>query len=220
MDLEAVWEMRETQVYPDLFGPKSRGIFALSPQLFAERFRQGDIDPRWITHGVFEFAPTPERASWLYVTSGLSNPWEQEPEDWDPAGPSGAGVEFVLQVTRPGDWAVRMLQNMLAFELLLRAGRYPKGAPLAPDDRIPLREPLDGRPACRIRHLVVTQAEGVAPGFALPSGQVRLLGFTGLTDDELAFAQHNGSPALIERLRRAGFHPVTDPVRPSLIRRT
>ena len=46
-----------------------------------------------MTHGVFEFAPTDKRDSWVYVTSGYSNPWEQEPEEYDPDGDSGLETE-------------------------------------------------------------------------------------------------------------------------------
>jgi hypothetical protein len=94
MDLERVWQIREEEIYPTLFGPVSRGIFPLSQQLFAERFRQSDVDPRWLFCGVFEFAPTADRQSWLYVTSGYSNPWDEESVDFDPNGesyPSGGG---------------------------------------------------------------------------------------------------------------------------------
>lgn len=86
MDLERVWKIREEEVYPALFGAVSRGIFPLTQQLFADRFGQADIDPRWLFHGVFEFAPTANRPSWLYVTSGYSNPWEQEATEYDPEG--------------------------------------------------------------------------------------------------------------------------------------
>jgi hypothetical protein len=53
--------------------------------------------------------------------------------------------------------------------------------------------------------------------FLLPSGKVILVGFTGITDAELAFAKSNGSAALIEKLRTAGFHPITNPRRHSIL---
>lgn len=141
MDLEGVWELREEEIYPSLFGPVSRGIFPLTQEFFARRFGQTDIDPRWLFLGVFEFAPTPDRDSWLYVTSGYSNPWEQEPDDYDPDGESGSGVEFTFAVAEQGDWAIEALQAMLAFDLLLGAGRFPNGDRFSLHDRIPLRAP-------------------------------------------------------------------------------
>jgi hypothetical protein len=63
---------------------------------------------------------------------------------------------------------------------------------------------------------VLVENEGAPQEFSLPSGLVILVGFTGITDTELTFAKANGSPALIERLREAGHHPVTNPSRQSL----
>jgi hypothetical protein len=68
MDLEEIWRIREKDVYPKLFGPNGRGIFTLSAELFTGTFRQTEIDPLWLFYGVYEFAPTQDRPSWLYVT--------------------------------------------------------------------------------------------------------------------------------------------------------
>jgi hypothetical protein len=215
MDLEEVWRRREEEVYPALFGSERRGIFVLSQEVFA-RFGASNVDPRWLFYGVLEFAPTAARASWVYVTSGCSNPWLQDPGDYDLDGESGSGIEFLLQTTERGDWAIQTLQNMLTFDLLLAAGRFAGREALGPGDRIPLRSPIDGR-ASLIRNLVVVEAEGVEASFALPSGRVGLAGFTGATDAEIDLAKAETSHALIERLRGAGYHPVIDPHRKSLV---
>lgn len=217
MDLEEVWRIREEEVYPGLFGEQMRGIFPLSFDLFTERFSQTDVDPRWLHYGVFEFAPTRQRPSWLYVTSGHSNPWEQEPEEYDPGGESGVGAEFTFATTEAGDWAIRALQCMLAFDLLLGAGRFPGREFLSLHDRIPLRAPLNGEPECILRNLVMTEAEGIEGEFQLPSGKVILTGFTAISDAELAVAKQSSSADLIDQLRTAGFHPVNDPHRRSLV---
>jgi hypothetical protein len=217
MDLEQVWKIREEDIYPSFFGSTSRGIFPLELALFTGQFGQTKVDPRWLHYGVIEFAPTSSRGSWLYVTSGHSNPWEQEPDAYSEAGESGVGVEFTLAATEQGDWAIRTLQSMLAFDLLLCAGRYAGKGPLSPHDRIPLQAPLNGEPSCVLRNLVVTEAEGIPAAFQLPSGHVRMMGFTALSDNELSHAKANGSPEIIERLRDAGFHPVNDPRRPSIL---
>jgi len=218
MDLEEVWRLREEKVYPTLFGPAGRGIFPLTQELFSGRFDQRDVDPRWLFLGVFEFPPTPDRSSWLYVTSGHSNPWHEEPEAYEPTGESGSGIEFTFTVSERGDWAIEILQSMLAFDLLLRADRFPNGQPLSVHDRIPLRQPINGRPDCEIRNVIMVEPEHIPPEFFLPSGRVLFAGFTGVTDPELTFAKANGSEALISRLREVGHHPITNPHRPSLIR--
>ena len=217
MDLETVWKIREEEVYPALFGPVSRGIFPLTQELFANQFKQTDIDPRWLFYGVFEFAPTAERTSWLYVTSGYSNPWDVDPIDYDPDGESGGGVEFTFSVSEQGDWAIQTLQQMLAFDLLLGAGRFPGGDCLSLHDRIPLRSPINGQPDCKVRNLMLVEREDGAQEFSLPSGEVILVGFTGLTDAELEFAKKHNSPTLLDKLRAAGYHPITDPHRDTLI---
>ena len=89
--LEGVWEHREEVVYPQIFGPLSRGTFALTPKQFAGPFCCTEIDPRWLHYGVLEYGPTSARSSWIYVTSGASNPWEQDPDEY-----SSAEVLFFL----------------------------------------------------------------------------------------------------------------------------
>jgi len=125
---------------------------------------------------VFEFAPSSHRDSWLYVTSGYSNPWEQDPEDYDPEGESGSGVEFTFSVSERGNWVIETLQAMLAFDLLLGAGRFPGGQRFSLHDRIPLRAPLNGNADCRIRNLVLVEREDGPQEFSLPSGEVILVG--------------------------------------------
>jgi hypothetical protein len=216
MDLEEVWRIREEEIYPSLFGVPSDGIYPLSHDIFARQFRQENIDPRWLTHGVFQFPPTGNRKSWIYATSGYSNPWEVEPDAYDSQAESGAGVEFVFQTTEPGDWAILTLQRMLAFDMLLAAGRFPGKTPLGFGDRIPLHAPLNGDETCEIRNLVMVEPEGIPSDFTLPSGKVIFASFTGITDLERDLAKEAGSDVLIERLRLAGYHPVTNPSRPSL----
>lgn len=217
MDLEEVWRIREEDIYPSLFGGAQRGIFPLSGDVFINRFKQATYDPRWLSHGVIEFGPTAERPYWLYVTSARSNPWQLEPEAYDPNGVSGAGVEFLFAVTEPGDWAILFLQNMLAYDLLLGAGRFGRREPFVPGDQIPLHSPIDGREACEIRNAIVFKTEGLPSGFSLPSGRVEFLVFTGVTDQEIDFSKTESVSALVDRLRRADAFPVTDPSRTSVI---
>lgn len=216
VDLEEVWRIREEEIFPSLFGSHVRGIFALDVQLFAQLFQQSEIDPRWLTYGVLEFAPTENRNSWLYVTSGHSNPWEQEPYEYDPDGISGAGTEFTLATSEAGEWAIRILQYVLAFDILLAVGRFPGREQLRTFDRISLRAPLTGKSDCNLRNLVVTEAEGINTEFELPSGKVRLAGVTAITDAEMDLAKEVGSAEIIDRLRDEILHPINDPYRRSI----
>jgi hypothetical protein len=123
----------------------------------------------------------------------------------------------MFAASEQGDWAVKTLQAMLAFDLLLGAGRIANGQPLSLLHRIPLHAPINGNQTCLIRNLIVVEREDGPREFRLPSGKVILVGFTGTTDAELTFAKSNGSPALIEKLRAAGFHPTMNPRRHSIL---
>ncbi len=216
MDLERVWALREDEIYPDLFGTPSRGVFPLTPDIFRSLDRQ-DPDPRWLTYGVFEYGPTPARTSWLYVTSGYSNPWETEPEDYDVNAPSGAGVEFTLEASAPGDWAIKLLQHMLAFDMLLCVGHFGHREPLSVGDRIPFGGPINGDDGCVLKNLLLMEPEHFGRRFQLPSGTVKLLQFVGITDEERDLATQRGFDALLAMLRKAEAAPVIDPRRASCV---
>jgi hypothetical protein len=217
MDLEEVWRIREEEIYPKLFGGESRGIFVLTAEIFTKRFAAKTYDPRWLRYGVFEYAPALACPYWLYVTSGHSNPWEQEPDHYDPDSESGSGVEFVFASMEQGDWAISFLQNMLAFDMLLVTGHFGDRPPLGEGDRIPLHSPINDIEACLIRNAIVSIPADLPQGFVLPSGKVGFFTFTGVTDAEIAFAKSTDTDVLIERLRAIGQYPVTDPGRGSAL---
>lgn len=64
---ERVWQYREEEMYPALFGPKRQGIFPLQVDMLTDSFKQESFDPRCLHYGVFEFEPTETRNSWLYA---------------------------------------------------------------------------------------------------------------------------------------------------------
>ncbi len=215
--LEKVWEDREERIYQSLFGQVSRGIFALSAELFTRTFGQAEIDPRWLHHGVFEFGPSADRPTWLYVTSGTSNPWEQSPEEYDPNGYSGIGSELVLETAEPSDWAVNCLSKLLAYNILLAHGRFGDAEPLDYGTRVPLGGPINGDSASPIRFIVVAQPSTFPSSFQLASGKVDLLELVGITEAERDYAKAQGSDVLITRLREQGRFPLTDPSRNSAV---
>ena len=104
--LEDAWEEREEVVYPEVFGDTGPGIYPLSNDVF-EQLDAQSVDPRWLTHGVFQSPPNDTRNTWVYVTSGMSNPWESdELQEY-----SGFGVEFVLETEQASTWAINVLQT-------------------------------------------------------------------------------------------------------------
>ena len=176
-------------------------------------FGQSTIDPRWLHIGVMIAPPTATRTSWLYVSSGLSNPWDAN----SPAIASGLGREFIIEAPTRADWPIVRLQHVIAFELLLDAGRYAAHQPLGRFDRLPLRGPITSEHDSRLQYLFVT------PGFRskhiiqLESGQVELLTLVGITAEEAEFAREHGGELLLATLRRFGASPVTDPSRQSVV---
>jgi Suppressor of fused protein (SUFU) len=131
----------------------------------------------------------------------------------------GLQVRVWSSFSRPGNRATGQFgrcQTFLAFDLLLRAGRFPGKPPLADGDRIPLRAPINGDQACVLRNILVSLAGETWPGFSLPSGEVRFLTLVGVSDAEVAYAKTGGAGALAAALSVKGYYPVTDTPRQSL----
>ena len=211
---EAIWAQREEQEYPRRFGTvPDPEILALTPEAFAA-FGTPSLDPRWLHHGVCEFPPTATRASWAYVSSGLSNPWHDE--EFTADGDSGLGMEFVLETPARAPWAVETLARLVAFQLLIAAGHYGERPLVDVWDRFPPRGALDGGDSA-VTAMIVVPGDGLDSPMQLPSGRVDLLRVIGVTADELALAKAEGTDKLLERLARAGHDRVTDPARTSVL---
>jgi hypothetical protein len=208
--LEDVWEYREEVIYPRFFGPKARGIFVLDFDLFTKTFKQESVDPRWLHHGVMEHGPT-DRGTYQYVTSGASNPWEVEPEDYAKQEFSGFGTELVLETPESADWPIVVLQRLLAFNILLTHGRYGDSKPLDYWHRVPLGGSITRESA--LHHLLVAPPTSYPPQFSLISGKVDLLHVVGITEKERDYAKANGSETLLKLLKERGAFPITDPDR-------
>lgn len=123
--LEDVWEFREVELYPSLFGQPEEGIYVLDADLFAV-FGVENVDPRWLFLGVLVFPPTATRTSWLYVTSGGTTPWELD-DDIDPEAPSWIGTELVIEThpIAPG------VDSQLRYAAIARPSHYTADASLA-----------------------------------------------------------------------------------------
>lgn len=188
--LEDSWEQREEQVYPQLFGGTGEGIYPLDASLFKNQFGIEDIDPRWLHFGIFKCAPTSERRTWVYVTSGMSNTWESDaPQEY-----SGFGTEFILETEVESDWAINILRSLVAFNILVSVGHFGEKPLVDYGDRIPMKiEPS-------IASLMVVKPLQYPEYFDLESGRVDILQITGITAQELEYAKANGSEALALKL--------------------
>ncbi|MDP1681117.1 MAG: suppressor of fused domain protein [Burkholderiales bacterium] len=218
--LEAVWEEREVSVYPTYFGPFSRGVFVLSADLFNTVFGQTAIDPRWLHHGVFEFSPTASRKSWLYVTSGLSNPWETDPSEYDASKFSEIGIEHVIESLNQSTWPIMLLERILAYNILLCAGRYGDPSSLDYGHRIPLGTPItpeNETGSFALSHILIGKPEHYPSSFTVASGKVNLLHLVGITESERDFAKKHSSDTLVDVLKKNNAYPVTNPKRLSVV---
>lgn len=213
---ETIWETREEEIYPKLFGEKYRGTFVLTADIFTGVFGQPSFDPRWLRYGVIEFEPTADRDSWLYVTSGTSNPWDIGPTDYASSEYSGFGTELVLEVAEQSPWAIITLQRLLAFNILLVHGRYGAVQPLDYGSRVPLRGPIDFKSSA-LAYVVLAKPEHYGPSFKLLSGQVDLLHVTGITLSERDYAQAHSFDQLIMQLRAVEAFPITDAMRTAVV---
>jgi len=215
--LEEVWAYREDTLYPALFGDLSRGIFPLEREMFENVFDQDEVDPRWLFLGVFEYKPTPARPSWLYVTSGASNPWDTEPADYSPDGYSGLGVEFVIEVPEQANWPIQILHRLLGYHVLASHGRFGDAPPFAYGSRIPANSTVDGSDDSALRFFAIAKPDHYSASGQLDSGRFDFLHVAGITESERDYARTTSTSDLIEKLAKSGAFPVTRPARACVI---
>jgi len=207
-DLESVWTHREEVIYRKLFGDCGQGIYTIS----RDDLGSNAADPRWGFLGVFESPPNENRSTWLYVTSGLSNPWDDEPEDYSNLEWSGLGVEFVMETPTQWKWAIKLLHRMIAYEISLAINGKPL---LAPGGRVGGGGPfVEGT---ELTTMLIVPPDHYPPAFKLDSGRVEFLQFIGITASELEFAKATNSMELLGQLKSNGIYPVTDPNRRSIL---
>lgn len=214
--LEEVWRYREETLYPRLFGVQSRGIFPLDHQLFEQVFGPQELDPRWLSIGVLEFAPTTARNSWLYVTSGTSNPWDTEEADYQPDEYSWLGVEFVIEVPEQADWPIYVLRRLLAYHLLVVHGRLGDYAPVTYGHRVPAGGALDWSLDSKLTFLAIAKPNQYDASGQLASGLFDFLHVVGITEEERDYAKATSTEELIAKLTEHGAYPVTKPKRVSV----
>ena len=204
---ERIWAYREEVLYPALFGKEREGIFPIPH----ERLELGQLsDPRWATCGVFRFAPTSSRNSWLYVSSGLSNAWFDESPD--PTGVSGFGCEFVIETPSHSDWPIQRLHQLMVYQIGLFVGRYPGHDPLGVAHRVPLGSPIDFATSALSIALLV-RPTSFDPELKQETGVADFLQVVGISESERDFAKQYDHATLVAWLENHTPFPVTDPER-------
>ncbi len=187
--LEESWEEREEKIYKNIFGDIGTDIYPLSIEIF-NRMNSDAVDPRWLTHGVFKCPPNENRKTWAYITSGMSNPWETEvPEEY-----SGLGVEFLMETSKEEMWAIEVLQTLMAYNLLLAAGKMGNFPPLDYGNRVPLAL------SETIKTMMFVHPLNFPESFSLQSGEVDILQVVGITPAELEAAKLSSSEEVKEKI--------------------
>ena len=232
--LERVWQQREEVVYPKLFGPIAPSIHTVPEKLFLRLLSAHNpaapadetaaatvpqpptIQPWWLSHGVLTSPPNADRDSWLYVTTALSNPWGEAPDEKHPGGYSGLGYEFIIECATEARWPLDVLHWLIALQVLTACGEL-EGGLVEPMDRIALGGPLDGSADCLLRNVLLLAHPHLPAQAELDSGKFDLLLCVGITDAEMAFARSQGGDALAQLLTHNDYLPVTNPKRISAV---
>ena len=211
---EAVWSDREDRAYKELFGDLGKGVYTAGPSAYQRYGKQPH--PGWLNHGVFACPPNPTRDAWLYVTSGLSNPWNLDQPGQDPSGFSGLGFELAIETPQPASWAAPLLHNLMAYELLVAVGTYADQDLLEYGNRVPLGGSITPEFDSAIRWLLVEPPKHYPASFQLASGRVDVFHLVGATDAEVELARQTDQDMLVALLRTGGAWPRTDAARASL----
>jgi hypothetical protein len=213
---EKLWIDREDRVYRSLFGDLGEGVYTAGEAVY-QRFERGQPHPGWFNHGVFACPPHEERDSWIYVTSGLSNPWNLERPGKDPSGFAGVGFELVVESHEESGWAVPLLHNLMAYELLVAVGTYQDAELFEYGNRVPLNASITTDFESQLRWLLIEQPKHYPSSFELAAGRVDFFHLVGASDAEVEFARKNSQDNLLQLLRDKDVHPFTDASRPSVL---
>ncbi|MBA2367765.1 MAG: suppressor of fused domain protein [Candidatus Protochlamydia sp.] len=192
---EEAWAEREEKVYKSFFPNMPETI--ITP-----------IDPSKVAiggeilvlscAGVFEIPPTMDKKYWAYITSGLSNPFGDEPEET-----SGFGLELLIRVPEQSPWAINFLFNLMGY-IFETQNPFDKG------DRMPLNGPILAGSDSALNTVLFWPPEDLNNSFQLKSGSVQLLEVMGITEDEYQFAKKSSSEALYQELKKLPNFPITD----------
>ena len=203
---EECWEEREEVVYKKIFHDLGPGIYPLTNEVFG-RLGAESIDPRWLHYGVFKCSPTADRPAWAYVTSGMSNPWEDDSQREF----SGLGTEFVMETEEEAVWAIEVLQTLSAYNILLSVGKMGDFPPLDYGHRVPLKLSES------ISTMLFTSPKSFPDSFNIKSGRVDLIQVVGITPSELQFAKTNSSDDLRSLYIKSKGNLITSKNRESVV---
>lgn len=187
--LRSAWKERN-KIYADLLGETFHPVpRTYSPPDVPEPEFKPDSGFRMITQSIADqvipilaHPPVPGRDHWVYVTSGLSNPWFQEKPD----EVSGFGCELMIKSSKPSLWPIRQLRRLCSY-LLSYSGT------LSPGLILEMKSPHSVTLPSLLTNMVVWYADE-APDtlYQLPSGVFGVFCAIGITEDEAKYAEKSG----------------------------
>lgn len=214
---EGIWADREEIVYPKYFGKTPSQIYNLPEEVFKEGYHMTECDPAWLTNIVIEYKPTEDRKSWLYVTSGLSNPIGQEPENINPKDFSGMGFEMIIETTEKSFWPVQVLHRLIAYQILISTSHI-EGNLLDYHIIIPFGEGVTEDSKISSFVIVEPEENRKYPGeFSLASGIVDFFVLFGITQSEVDSLPEDGESDIIHLFLEQTEYPITNSHRDSIV---
>jgi hypothetical protein len=207
---EETWRYRDNVLYPQLFGGVHSGSIVTIPHVAFTQLGVELIDPRWLHCGVLTFPPTPKRTDVVFMTSGLSNAWNDGRPN--PSSASGLGIELRLDNASDEYWAKDILLRLSAMQLLIAAGHFGGARLLADGDRVRVGAESFGTGSAMTALLATRVAD-----FELASGTFGIMQLFAISDTERQFAATHGNDALVAALREGTTYPVNDIGRRSVV---
>jgi hypothetical protein len=215
--LRSAWKERN-KIYAELlseeFSPLPRSY--TTPDIPEPEFKENS-GYRQLTSSMAEqripilaHPPTETRNHWVYITSGLSNPWFQE----KPEEVSGFGCELMIKSSKKSLWPIRQLKRLCAY-LLSYSGT------LSPGLILEMKSPYAGSNPSLLTNMVVWYADE-APDclYELPSGIFGIFCAIGITEDEARYAEGSGEYGtwcVQQVLRNTGIGQLSDEARQSVM---
>lgn len=197
--IEKSWEQREDVIYKSLFPNMPNGIFTPKPG----QTRLGENELLLSSAGVFEISPSENNPYWAYITSGLSNPFDDNCEI------SGYGFELLIKSKVQMNNYIPILWNLMGYV-------FSTGKTFAHSHRMSINSPVDGENS-KLNTLLFYNSEKNKKDYILPTGKFQILCITAITPEEYQYAKDNTSEKLIDLLKENNFLEIIDPSRGSLV---
>lgn len=207
---EQAWRYRDEVIYPQLIGSKGDGSIITIPYVAFAQMGAEQVDPRWLHCGVLAFPPAADRRSFTFVTSGLSNAWDDDRPDAESV--SGLGIELRMDTVGDDYWAKDVLLRLAAMQLLIGAGRFTGARLIGDGDRVRVGAETFGRGSAMTSLLATRDRR-----FELPSGTFEVLRLFAISEAEREYAASHGFESLVIALRGETTYPVNDVLRRSVL---